>query len=110
MYTGATVPFHRAKQRTLHFLLHGHEFGAADEFEYERMGDAFMSSPWYPGLHECSRTTGTHDRIRLDELTRHYGVAYNVTILRTFHIRDAFSIARWGGPAAFVAHKCAEVR
>jgi hypothetical protein len=108
-YNVLIVPFADARHRSIHFAKHGREFGAADEYEYERLADAFMSAPWYTGLHEGVRIVG-NDRIRLDEVTRHYGVAFNGTTLRTYHIRDAFSIAHWGGAAAFVAHKCAEVR
>jgi hypothetical protein len=102
------VPFPSSKQRRIHFSKHGHSFGAADEFEYERMADAFMAMPSHPDLHECFNPT-LQDRIRLDATTRYFGVAYNVSMLRTFHIRDAFSIAYRGGPLAFVRYKCSEV-
>ena len=109
MYTGSTVPFVNPTQRALHFLGHGHEFGAADEFEYERMADAFMSDPLQGDLLECTNPTGDHDRIRLHAITLHFGVAYNVTIVRTYHIRNALGVARKGGPLGFITAKCAEV-
>lgn len=110
MYIGSTVPFRDSIQRAKHYQKHGHRFGATDEFDYERLADAFMSSPLHPNLFECYRTTGTFDRIRLDGSTRYYGVAYNISILRTFHIKDASGIAHGGGPQPYVMRKCAEVR
>lgn len=104
------MPFPNAVQRATHFLKHGGHFGALNEFDYERMADAFMSALMHPHLHECTRPTGTHDRIRLDAITRHFGVAYNVLTIRTYHIRDAHGIAMRGGAAGFVAFKCAEVK
>lgn len=109
MYSVATVPFENAYKRAIHFRLHGHEFGAADEFEYERLAEAFMSGPATADTHECINPTGTNDHNRLDAITRHFGVAYGALTLRTYHIRSAYSIAHRGGPAGFVAHKCAEV-
>ena len=108
-YIVAIVPFHSARQRAIHFQRHGNAFGAANEFDYERMAEAFMAAPIHSDMHECYRTTGTLDRIRLDALTLHFGVAYNVVIIRTYFIRSASEIARSGGPAAFVAAKCAQV-
>jgi hypothetical protein len=104
------VPFRNPKQRAIHFVRHGHEFGAINEFDYERLADAFMSAAPSLDLFECSRTSGTRDRVRLNALTCHYGVAYNIVILRTYFIRSRSEIARCGGPAAFVAAKCAEIR
>jgi pyocin large subunit-like protein len=66
LYIVVTVPFHNARQRAIHFVRHGHEFGAANEFDYESMAEAFMASPMHPNMHEGTRTTGTRDRIRLD--------------------------------------------
>jgi hypothetical protein len=109
MYIDRTVPFPNATQRQLHFVKHGHKFGAVDEFEYERMADTFMTMVMHPNIFECYRSVGTFDRIRLDGLTRFFGVAYNGTVLRTFHPRSAASIAAKGGPQGFVAFKCAEV-
>jgi hypothetical protein len=110
VYIGVTVPFRDSKQRAIHYQKHGHRFGARDEYDYERIADAFMAGPLHPNLFECYRITGTLDRIRLDGSTRYYGVAYNISVLRTFHIKDASQIAARGGPHGFVQHKCSEVR
>jgi len=109
MYSGFTVPFVSALQRAKHFTRHRHEFGVADEFEYERLADAFMTAPIHADIHECTNPTGDHDRNRLDGSTRHFGVAYGTLTIRTYHIRDSFSIAYRGGPAGFVAYQCAKV-
>lgn len=102
-----SVPFADALSLSLHFVKHGHKFGAATEQEYEQMADRFMSQVLHPDLHECIKASNL-DRIRLEGATRYFGVAYNVLTIRTFHVRDTFSIAHGGGPAGFVAHKCAE--
>jgi hypothetical protein len=104
-----TVPFLNAIQRAKHFARHQHEFGVADEFEYERLADAFMTAPVHADIHECINPTGTKNRNRLNATNRHFGVAYLPLVIRTYHIRTPFSIAYRGGPAGFVAHKCAEV-
>jgi len=102
------VPFYSPVQRTKHFLKHGHEFGAKDEHEYEKMADFFMAMPPHLNLYECVNPTGTNDRIRLDAITLHFGVDFSLGI-RTFHTRTAFSIAYRGGAQGFVSHKCAEI-
>ena len=103
------MPFETPKSRAIHFARHGQEFGAKDEYEYERMADTFMSLPLGANVYECTNLSGTFDRIRLDGSTRFFGVSFGILTVRTFHVRDAFSIAHRGGPAGFVAHKCAEV-
>jgi hypothetical protein len=108
LYSDLTVPFYSPVQRKKHFLKHGHVFGAADEFDYERMADIFMLSFLHLNMFECVNPTGTRDRIRLDGITRHFGVDFSMGI-RTYHIRDASGIARRGGPLGFVTHKCSEV-
>jgi len=109
LYIVGTVPFPDARKRAIHFTKHGSKLGALNEFDYERMADAFMSAPMHPNLHECFRIIPPLDRIRLDGTTLHFGVAYNVLTLKTYHIRDEHGVTLRGGPAGFVAFKCAEV-
>jgi hypothetical protein len=90
-------------------MRHGHEFGASDEFDYERMADTFMSLPMHTNLYECVNPTGDHDRNRLDGVTRFFGVAYGASFVRTLHIRSVAQIAAQGGPLGFVLYKCSEV-
>jgi hypothetical protein len=110
MYIGQTVPFRLPIHRAKHFMRHGHEFGAADELEYERMADAFMQSPLLSTMIQCIRTITPFDRLRLDSGTRFYGVEAPSAYLKTFMVKDAFNIAYRGGPAGFIAHKCTELR
>lgn len=110
MYTGATVPFYPAKQRTLHFKKHGHEFGAADEFEYERMADAFMSCPMHANMLERRRAKGDKDRLRLHVVTRHFGVACGVLTVKTYFVVTMSKFIRDGGPTGYIDARCAEVR
>lgn len=112
LYIVGTVPFHNAYQRAAHFTRHGHEFGAPNEFVYEQMADAFMATPLHPTLHEGTRVriSGVVDRVRLDETTRHFGVAYNLVTLRTYYIVGSSKITRHGSAANFVTAECAKVR
>lgn len=111
-YSIGTVPFHSAYQRAIHFVRHGHEFGAANEFDYEQMADAFMAAPIHRDLHEGLRTrrSGDVDRIRCHSVTRHFGVVYNVVTLRTYYIVGISKIRKHGGAAGFVVAECAKVR
>jgi len=104
------VPFASAYKLASHFVAHGHEFGAANEIEYERMADMFMSQPMQPDLYECIRLTGMGDRIRLDGAIGYYGVAYGTLTIRTFHTKTQYQIAHAGGPQGYVNRKCAEIR
>ena len=101
------MPFASPYKRASHFVLHGHEFGAADEYAYEQMADAFMSQVMNPNLYECIRTVGAGDRVRLDGAIGYYGVAFILTI-RTFHTKSQQQIAAAGGPLALVTRKCSE--
>ena len=74
------------------------------------MADHFMSVPLSSTMHECIRATGTADRIRIDAETRHFGVAFNVVVIRTFHSKSAATIANKGGPQQLVLSECAKVR
>lgn len=104
------MPFANAEELSIHFVKHGHKFGAATEADYESMADVFMSQAPNPDLHDCIRHVKTNDRIRLEGATRFFGIAYGVLTLRSFYPKDASAIAADGGPAGFVARKCAEKR
>jgi hypothetical protein len=103
------VPFASPRQLILHFVKHGHKFGAASELDYEQMADAFMSEPLNGDLHECISPHGARCRNRIQASTLYFGVALHA-IIRTFHPKDANGVAKRGGPAAYVAYKCSEVR
>ncbi len=93
----------------LHFVKHGHKFGAASELEYERMADAFMSQPLNHDLLQCISLHGARCRNRIQASTLYFGVALHLSI-RTFHTKDANGVAKKGGPASYVAALCSEVR
>ncbi len=105
-----TVPFANQRQLAIHFAKHAHKFGLSTEREYEEMADAFMSQAINADLFECTSPHGSQRRYRLQGSTLYFGVAVQVTVLITFHPRDAHGVAMRGGPAGFVAHQCSLVR
>ena len=115
MYIGRTVPFANDYQRSIHFAAHKHEFGVATEEDYERMADAFMAQAANANLYDGTcvtprRDNGLCDRLRLDNISLWYGVAYGALTVRTLHKRKRKTITRAGGPRAFINAKCLEVR
>ena len=107
------MPFASQYERAIHFDLHGHEFGAADEIEYERMADAFMSQMVSPMVQQCrrrkaDRTTG--DRVRLHFQFLHFGTAHGTPeVIRTFYIPPVARVNRFGGPALYLRRECDKV-
>jgi hypothetical protein len=113
MYIGRTVPFANPYLLQIHFDKHGHKFGATSETDYERMADAFMSQPPRPDLYDGTcvnpRPNGVIDRLRLEGLTLHFGVAFGVDTVRTFHPKSQRKVVGAGGPRAFVDQECLEI-
>jgi hypothetical protein len=102
------MPFADQRRRTIHFRLHGHEFGAADEFEYERMADAFMARALDHTLQQCYRPN--NDRVRFEFVTFHIGaVRMRTAALKTFYIVNAQRVARYGGVARYFQYECNRV-
>ena len=110
VYIETTVPFASAKSRAIHFAKHGFKFGATDEYQYERMADDFMYRPLRAEEHECNRSLPPLDRLRLNEVSLHFGVVDSLEALRTFFPRLPHEIKSRGGPAGFMEHKRTEVR
>ncbi len=110
MYIVETVPFRSANLRAKHFESHGHEFGATDEYDYERMADTFMSAPLEPPTIECTTVSRPFDRIRLEPVTRYFGVETTDPFIKTFMIKNEFNIAHRGGSEAFMEYKRTEIR
>ena len=114
LYSSQTVPFANPYLLQIHFDRHKDEVGATSEADYERMADAFMSQPSNPNLYDgiCVQVgrDGSQDRIRLDNVTRWYGVAFGVLTVRTLHTKRRSKINRAGGPRAYVDQKCLEIR
>jgi hypothetical protein len=108
VYVVGTVHFLSTWQRSLHFAKHGHEFGALNEFDYEIMAETFMSAIMRPNMRECCRTTGTHDRCRIDGTTRQFGIAYDVLTIRTYYVVTASKIRRYRSAVGYVQAQCAK--
>lgn len=53
------MPFANADLRAIHFGRHGHEFGAANELQYEQMADGFLagSMTGHEGMFQTKRNT-----------------------------------------------------
>jgi pyocin large subunit-like protein len=101
------VPFANINSRDKHFLRHGHKFGAVDAAHYERMADAFVFGAMNADTHECNRPN--LDVVRMDFVTRHFGVGALPTTVRTFYPIDAFSIAYRGGCPNYFAYQCGRI-
>jgi hypothetical protein len=103
------MPFFDQLDRDTHFLKHGHEFGATDALEYERMADAFMFDALEGDARECTRPGGI-DRLRLGFNTRRLGVACtNPVFVRTFYVVTVISVASHGGAKGYFRWQCARI-
>lgn len=103
------MPFQNTLERDLHFAKHGHEVGASDALEYERMADTFMFGAMAIEVHECVRLHGG-DRIRFGFVTYRLGAVSTVPqFVRTFHIVRLPLTMRHGGTAGFFAWQCSRI-
>jgi hypothetical protein len=103
------VPFQNPMKRAIYFAKHGHEFGAVDEFEYERMADEFVCGVMVPPTAQCFRPKGGH-RVRFNVVSCHFGVACMLPeFVRTFYIPNVHWIGSHGGNAGFLAYECGRV-
>ena len=101
------VPFKSVMKRKIHFIRHGHEFGAATPEQYEQMAEAFMMGPMNADTHECLRPNRTL-RDRMDFATVYFGLAEVARpVICTFYIPRPDTIARHGGAAQLFADYCA---
>lgn len=104
------MPFANTFERDLHYAKHGHHFGAADAFEYERLADDFLYGPMGADTHECIRPLGK-DRVRFDYGTHFEGVACRLPeFVRTFYPVGLGLIRRRGGEAGYFTHECGRVK
>jgi pyocin large subunit-like protein len=99
------VPFLSALHRGTHFQKHGHEFGVADEFDYEQMADTFMFGPMNSDTRECTRPTGRD--CRLDFRTGHFAAGYRPQVVITFFVVGVNRARGRGGMAGYFAYECA---
>lgn len=102
------VPFANPYEKAIHFARHGSDFGAADEDDYERMGDAFMYGPRNADTRECSCPPTGRRRKRMDFVTVHFGAAAATgNVLVTFYIPEPDNVRRHGGVAGLFRVYCA---
>jgi hypothetical protein len=93
------MPFSSVNERDIHFAKHGQKVGAADAAQYENMADAFMFGAMTLSMAECVRTDT--DRVRLNYLNRHFGVAQVAPeFVKTFYPVAQHTVAHHGGAAA----------
>lgn len=103
------MPFANPTERALHFARHGADLGAADEYDYERIADAFMFNVLSGDVKECIRPNAL-DRLRYRETKRHFGVAVVASnIIRTMYVVKRFKLLRHGGGGGFFAFECGRV-
>lgn len=108
------MPFRDQYERDIHFQKHGHEFGAADADEYERMAHQFMYGARGQNTRECTRPKsrrGEQDRVRFDFGTHFQAIACFIpaAFLRTFYVVKTTMIAHCGGEAQYFADECARI-
>jgi hypothetical protein len=78
-----TNGFASARKRQLHFLVHGGEFGATTEIEYEEIADRFLGGPGTAMWHYPSpRPQG--DLVRYDQVTNIFGVLASDGTIHTY--------------------------
>lgn len=103
------MPFLNQWERDIHFAKHGHEFGAADAADYERMADVFMSGDLEPDAQQCTRPGGV-DRLRFGFVTRRLGVACTRPVyIRTFYVVTVISVATHGGSKGYFQWQCGRI-
>jgi hypothetical protein len=103
------MPFANAWERDIHYAKHGHEFGAADPAEYERLAERFMFGARAATTRECIRPRGL-DRIRFNFRSYHEAVArLDPVYLKTFFVVGKKTVARHGGPSGYFAWDCGRV-
>ena len=103
------MPFLNPTELSIHFVKHGHKFGATDEREYEQLAEQFMFGPMNADTRQCIRPNGV-DRLRLEEAVRHFGVAcIQPEFIRTFYPIAQHKIDSRGGTAGYLAYQCGRV-
>ena len=105
------MPFCDSFERDIHFVKHGHKFGAVDAYEYEKIADSFMFGPAAADCRDCTRPRNG-DRVRFGFVTHLEGVTRRLPppeCIRTFYPVRPVMIARHGGEAGYFAFECARV-
>lgn len=103
------MPFASKLLRDLHFIKHGHQFGAADAVEYERMADAFMSGEMSRDTKECRRPN-LGDRLRFNYWNRHLGSASVAPeFIRTFYVVAIRIVNNHGSESRYFGWECGRI-
>ena len=103
------MPFRNQLERDLHFAKHGHEFGAANASDYERMADGFMFGPTQADARECLRPGGK-DRVRFGFTTHIQGVACTQPVfVRTLFVVWPARIQRHNGSQGYFTYECGRI-
>jgi filamentous hemagglutinin len=77
-----TLGFVSIDERRRHFLLHGTEFAAATEEDYEELADTFLGSKWESPVRE--KRTANGDLVRYNPVTDEFGRMTASGTIRTF--------------------------
>ena len=89
-----TKGFVTVRELIRHFALHGAEFAAAGESEYESMADLFIGGPKPSDVLECTRTSGAV--VRFDPTSQEYAViGHDRFILTYFKPRPCATLPHW---------------
>ena len=100
------IGFASPSDRADHFKNHGDDFGAASEFEYERMAVAFLNAPKDAHILQGTRF-GNGDIIRFHTVTEAFAVMRSDGIVKTFYKPDP----AWHGFStnlAYFKNECAK--
>jgi pyocin large subunit-like protein len=96
-------------KRDIHFQRHGHEFGAVDAGDYERMADAFLFGPMEQSTRECHRPN-RGSRLRFDTWNRRFGSASVAPVfLKTFYRVQQATINYHGSEMQYFGWECGRI-
>ena len=105
----SNVPFDTQMKRDIHFQKHGHEFGAVDAADYERMADDFMFGLMNAYTRECQRPNHG-SRLRFNTWNRRFGSASVAPAhLKTFYRVNWGTINYHGGELQYFAWECGRI-
>ncbi len=65
-----------------HYDKHRTDFSVANQSEYEKLADRFLSGPWRADLKQCKRKLG--DLVRYDVATHEFGILSATGVIRSY--------------------------
>ena len=104
--TIVAIGFASAADRADHFKLHGEDFGATSEFEYEGMAVAFLNAPRDAQIVEGIRR-GNGDTVRFHRVTQTFAVMRSDGIVKTFYKPNP-AWHGFGSNLAYFQNECAK--